>query len=311
MIIFLYGSDTYRLKEKLEEIIGQYDKAFKGGLNLRSPDLGKSNFDSFFDNIQQVSMFGGKNITVLKESLKNTAFKTEFPNRKKDFLESENIIIFYEEGELPKEDVFLKFLKKHTKIQELKPLEGDKLKNWVLKEFLRYNAKIEVKVAEKIIEFIGNDLWQLSNEIKKLASFKKSQKIDIIDVNLLVKPKIEVEIFRTIDAIAARNKKQALYLIHKHLEKGESPLYLLSMINFQFRNILAVKDFIEKNKPYRIILKQSKLHPFVVKKSYFQAQRFTIQELKKIYQKIFQVDLGIKTGRIEPEVGLSLLVGEI
>jgi len=202
-------------------------------------------------------------------------------------------------------------LKKHTKIQELKPLEGDKLKNWVLKEFLRYNAKIEVKVAEKIIEFIGNDLWQLSNEIKKLASFKKSQKIDIIDVNLLVKPKIEVEIFRTIDAIAARNKKQALYLIHKHLEKGESPLYLLSMINFQFRNILAVKDFIEKNKPYRIILKQSKLHPFVVKKSYFQAQRFTIQELKKIYQKIFQVDLGIKTGRIEPEVGLSLLVGEI
>jgi DNA polymerase-3 subunit delta len=149
-------------------------------------------------------------------------------------------------------------------------------------------------------------------KFENLFLLKKNRKIDIVDVELLVKPKIEIEIFKTIiDAVAARNKKEAFYRIRKYLEKGESPLYLLSMINFQFRNILTVKDFIEKNKPYQVILKQTKLHPFVVKKSYFQAQKFTIQELKKIYQKIFQVDLDIKTGKIEPETALDLLVAEI
>ena len=34
-------------------------------------------------------------------------------------------------------------------------------------------------------------------------------------------------------------------------------------------------------------------------------------QLKKIYQKIFQVDFDIKTGKIEPETALDLLLAEI
>ena len=83
------------------------------------------------------------------------------------------------------------------------------------------------------------------------------------------------------------------------------------MINFQFRNIIAVKDLIEKNKPYSVILQQTKLHPFVVKKSYWQAQKFSFPELKKIYQKIFQVDLAIKTGKIDSGLALDTLIAEI
>jgi len=164
---------------------------------------------------------------------------------------------------------------------------------------------------EKLIEYIGNDLWQMSNEIKKLASFKNNKTLRIEDIELLVRSKIETDIFKTIDAIAEKNKKQALNLFHKHLEKGDSPLYLLSMINYQFRNLLIVKDLIEKHKPYDVILKKSGLHPFVVKKSYYQSQRFTFQELKKIFQKIFKADLDIKTGRIQPEIALDLLIAEI
>jgi DNA polymerase-3 subunit delta len=67
----------------------------------------------------------------------------------------------------------------------------------------------------------------------------------------------------------------------------------------------------EKNRPYHIILKKSNLHPFIVRKSYEQAQKFTIQQLKKIYQRIFQVDSAIKTGKIAPDVALDLLITEI
>jgi len=144
-----------------------------------------------------------------------------------------------------------------------------------------------------------------------LVNFKRRQKIELKDTELLIKPKIETDIFKTIDSLAAKNKKQALELIHKHLEKGDNPLYLLSMINFQFRNIIAVKDLIEKNKPYSVILQQTKLHPFVVKKSYWQAQKFSFPELKKIYQKIFQVDLAIKTGKIDSGLALDTLIAEI
>jgi len=55
------------------------------------------------------------------------------------------------------------------------------------------------------------------------------------------------------------------------------------MINYQFRSLLAGKG----------------------------RALFTLEELKKIYYKIFQADLNIKTGKIEPEVGLDLLITEI
>ena len=99
----------------------------------------------------------------------------------------------------------------------------------------------------------------------------------------------------------SKNKKQALDLFHKHLDNGDNSLYLFSMIAYQFRNLLIIKENSKK----------SGLHPFVVQKSIYLCRQFTMDQLKKIYQKIFQIDLDIKTGKIEPELALDLLLAEI
>ena len=311
MIIFLYGPDTYRSRQKLNEIIEHYKKIHKSGLNLKFFDERELSFEDFRDEFQQTSMFAEKKMIVLKSVFPNREFKESFLKDSKKFIDSKDIILFLEISEVPKNDSLFKLLKKYGESQEFEPLEGEQLRRWVKKEFENYGVKIEPKTLEIFLDFVGNNLWRASNEIKKLVSYKNRQKIEVEDIKLLVKPKIETDIFKTIDALASKNKKQALELIHKHLEKGDSPLYLLTMINFQFRNLLVIKEMIEKNRPYSHILKQSKLHPFVVKKSYSQAKKFTFEELKKIYQKIFQVDLSIKTGKINPETGIDLLIAEI
>ncbi len=307
MIIFLYGEDTYRMREKLKEIIERHKKIHKSGLNLKYFD----DFVNFKDGIRQTSMFKEKKLAVLTNIFTNPDFKEKFYQNKKEFLNLEDIILIYEEKDFNKNNSLFKFLKKNAKSQEFKFLGGQKLETWIKKEFNKYKIKIDSEVLEKLIEYIGNDLWKMSNEVKKLASFRNNKTVKAEDVKLLVRSKIETDIFKTIDAIANKNKKQALNLLHEHLEKGDSPLYLLSMINYQFRNLLIVKDLIEKHKPYNVILKKSGLHPFVVKKTYYQSHKFTFQELKKIYQEIFKKDLDIKTGRIQPEIALDLLIAEI
>jgi len=265
--------------------------------------------------IQQNSMFDEKKLIVLKECFANENFKENFLKDAKKFVDLQDIILFYETGEPRKNNALFKFLKKNASCQEFKPLEGQGLRNWVQKEFANYQTDISSAALEKLVNFIGNDLWQFSNEIKKLVSFKNKEKIEEQDIKLLVRPKIETHIFKTIDAIASKDnlrtgKKQAIELVHKHLQDGAHPLYLLTMINFQFRNLLIVKDLIEKKLPYNSILEKSNLHPFVVRKSYSQANQFSFEQLKKIYQKIFQADLNIKTGRVSPETALDLLIIE-
>jgi len=310
MIIFLYGKDTFRSSQKLKEIIEHYKKIHKSGLNFRSIDLSEESFQEFKDDAKNISMFDEKKLIVLKNASSNKNFQEDFLKNSKYFISSDDVFLFFEE-ESPESNKFFNFLKKKAKAQEFKILQGVQLKNWAKKEFQKYETEIETSALDELIEFVGNDLWQMENEIKKLVSFKEKGFVRKEDVGILVKPKIETDIFETIDAIATRNKKRALELLHQHLEKGDSPLYLLSMINFQFRNLLIIKDLVEKGRPYYTFQETTGLHPFVIKKSYGQAQRFNLSELKKIYQKIFQVDLDIKTGKLDPQAALDFFIAEI
>ena len=310
MIIFLYGPDIYRSRQKLNEIVDHYRKAHKSGLNLKYFDGKKLNYQDFKDSFQVISMFKEKKLTVLTNVFYAQDFKERFLKNFEKFINSGDIILFYQEEKIVRNNSLFVFLSKHAKCQEFKLLDSQKLKKWIEKEFSIYQSEIDRKAIQSLIDFVGNDLWRLSNEIKKLASYKKGNKIEMGDVELLVKPKIETDIFKTIEAMAVKNKKQALSLLHKHLEKGDNPLYLLSMINFQFRNLLIIKELIQKNLPYNLLVKESKLHPFVVRKTYSQAQKFELEELKKIYEKIFQIDSKIKTGKIEPQLALDLFISE-
>jgi DNA polymerase-3 subunit delta len=183
------------------------------------------------------------------------------------------------------------------------------LKKWVAQELGK--TKINPDALDLLINFVGRDLWQMANEIKKLSNYKMAGTIGRQDVELLVKPNIENEIFKTIDAIASKDKKLALSLLHKHIEDGDNHLYLLSMISYQFRNLLTIKELQDAQIPYNLIAKRSGLHPFVVQKSSYLCNQFSFLQLKKIYRKIFQVDSDIKTGKIEPETALDLLLAEI
>lgn len=312
MLIFLYGQDTYRSRQKLKGIIEEYKKVHQSGLNFNFFNGRELDFKDFKNQIRTMSMFREKKLAVIKDVFDNDDFKKEFLKQKKVFLQSEDIIIFHEEDKVPASDALFKFLKKEGKAQDFEFLSGLKLKEWIKKEVESRQIKIEQAAIGRLIEFVGNDLWKVSSEIDKLASYRDEATIKKEDVDLLVAPEVEADIFQTIDALAAKNRKQAIIFIHKHLEKGDSPLYLLSMIIFQFRNLLMVKDKCKEGGYLPAgASKELGMHPYVIKKTLWQTKKFSFAELKNIYQKIFKIDQEIKTGLISPEIALDLLIAEI
>lgn len=311
MIKFLYGKDTYRASQKLKDIIEEYKNRYKNRIILNYFDCG-IDFEKFKDEFKTVSMFREKKIAVLTNFFSDSGVEEDiliFFKNKKELQQKEDLILFYEEEKTKIKKSLFKFLKKHSDFQEFNLLEGRELTDWIKEEFRKYKTEVDFEALESLVNFIGNDLWQLSNEIKKLALYKikKSEKrITKKDFDLLVTSKVEPVIFETIDAISAKNKKRALALLHHHLEKGDSPFYIFSMIKFQFSNLLMVKDLIERRRGFSGL----KMHPFVLRKSCQLSQRFNLEQLKKIYKKIFQLDLKIKTGKIGPVLAIDILIGE-
>jgi len=313
MILLLYGEDTFRSLQKLKEIISYYKDLNKTGLNLKFFDFENNSFEDFKDQFQTKSIFDEKKFFILKNTFLNNKLKDKFKKQQKHFLKSKNIIVLYEKKDIKSKDPFLISLKGKAKSQKFELLNNKEVENWIKKESKKMNLEIQKKAIDALIERAGNNLWQLSNELKKLANYKwNKNKIEIKkeDVEKIVHQKAEPNIFKTINFIAEKEKEKALLLLKEHLKKGDSPLYLLTMINFQFRNLLIIKEIYKSGKNIYLKTKKSQIHPFVVKKSLPLCKKFNIKELKEIYRKIYQTDINIKTGKISPELGLDLLIAQ-
>ncbi|OGD56787.1 DNA polymerase III subunit delta, partial [Candidatus Berkelbacteria bacterium RBG_13_40_8] len=218
-------------------------------------------------------------------------------------------VLVFTETKPDKRTALFKKLLKAEKIQEFKPLEEDQLKRWIKKEIDLRGGQVESDGISKLVSYIGNDLWRMSNEIDKLITYDK--KITTDSIELLVKSQVESDIFKMIDAIGQKNLRVALKECQNLLQTGANELYILTMIVYQYRNLLIIKDFIECSKGNLNswdLARKAGLHPYVVQKTTNQARNFTIEDLKKSYRTLLDFDLRIKTGKIEGKAALSLLI---
>ncbi len=325
MIYFLYGPDKYRARQKLNHIIKEYKKNHQSGLSFIIIDLDSENnsFDKEkLEDIKKtgntVSMFDQKKLIVLKNSFSQSEkFQQEFLDylKQKKAAEDKDLSIVLLEEKIDKKSKLFKFLKQKSNNQCFDLLKNHQVVKWIKGHLKKKKLDIENPALDLLIKYIGNDLWKMENELNKLISFaqKDQNKIQIEDIKKLIKPKIDLNIFNTIDALASRNKKTALKLLNHHLQEGESPGYLLNRFVYQFRNLIKVKSFLNNNYPGNYYSMASKLnmHPFVAKKSISQARNFTFDDLKKIYNKLLAIDLDIKTGNINSKTALEIFIFDL
>lgn len=311
MIILLYGQDNYRLRKKLRDIIKKAKEKNKGKLYLKRFGLKDFSLEKFRSEYQSTSLFGEEKFLVL-ENFSSSNILREVLSFLKKQKSSKNIVAFWEEITLEKSNLLLKFIKENGISFRFDPLQGNQLIEWIEKEFRKYKINIDSRIALTLAEFFGNDLWLLSNEIKKLVLlFGSKKRILPQDIRHLVRPKLETDIFETIEAISSQNKDRALKLLCEHIKQGDSPFYILSMLKSQIANLLITKELIQKGIPLRIISSKMRLPVFVVRKHSSLSYRFTLENLRKAYWKIFQYEIKIKTGKIDPVLALELLTIEI
>jgi DNA polymerase-3 subunit delta len=286
MIILFHGQDTYRSREEMRKIIEEYKKANQDWLDFIRIDANDHEVDFFEQacrSVDTISMFSQGKLIII-ENIFST--NKEFQEDVLEFLKKRNLekdrdttIIFWDEEVNQKNNLF-KILKTKAKCQEFKPLKGEQLKNWIKEYINEKKGKIEAKAVDKSYKIRATSL-----------------EIRVEDVELLVKPEIDLNIFDMVDALGHKNKNKVLNLFRKYLEKSEDEAYLLAMFIYQIRNLIKVKSSGKID-----------MHPFVIQKSKKQAKNFSFEDLKKIYYQLLTIDFDIKTGKTDPKTALELFL---
>jgi DNA polymerase-3 subunit delta len=189
--------------------------------------------------------------------------------------------------------------------------EDRQLPGWIQQRARAKGGYIDADAAYMMANLVGRDTRLLDQEIEKLLVYAGDRSVLSDDVQKLVSRAREASIFDLVDSVGQRQTKQALGLLHRLLEDGAAPLYLLTMLARQVRILIQVAELQDEGLAPQDMTTRLKLHPFVVKKGLAQARNFDMAQLVAAHRYILDTDWSIKTGRIEEVLALDLLVAEL
>ncbi len=318
MIIFFFGEDNFRIKQKLKQVRQHFVKNIDlGSFSLEEIDGEKTTVAEISQKLNTGSLFTKKRMIVVKNVFKNKQdelFKYLIDLSKKERDSKSNALVFIDENlenSKLKENAkkFFLILKKQPYSQEFKALDHKQVLNFVKDIFSQKNQAINPSALSLLVEKTGNDLWRLSNEINKLCALAKNRQIEINDINTLVSSEFEEKIFILIDAFFEKRKSIAYKILHEQFSAGLSPEYILTMLIRQIRILLEVKSA-QKTTSNEKLAAILNLHPFVVKKSLMQINKFSFIDLKNIFNNLVEIEYKNKTGQANLKDELFLLAAK-
>lgn len=305
MVIFLYGPDSYRLKQNSYIVLDNFRKKHPGGVFFKF-DL--SNIDETArveDSVKSGSLFGEVKLIVLKNVFSNKTIADRIGEliKSQNLLKEKDIVLMFVENQDKKELIKNKTLfnllaGKDNVVRNFECLEGESLVKWLKSEFVSRGCSVEGDAIRELITTAGNESWALVNEINKLCNFSAGGVIKREDVILLGFKKVDLNIFDFVDAMAGKNKAKAYEILFKEIKSGRDPYYLLTMIVYSFRGLLSVKDLSDRGMSLDSIIKKARLHPFVARKTCQSAIKFNSGELRNIYGHLLNMDTCSKEGTI-------------
>ena len=149
-------------------------------------------------------------------------------------------------------------------------------------------------------------LRKLDNELEKLVAYALGRRIESADVVALVAEEDISAMFQFIDAVSAKDGRNAYQLMRGILARGESPLVIMTMLARQTRLMISAKEYDKLNADQ--LAEAIGVHPYVAKKIIPQARRFNMAELEKAHLTLMETDLAVKTGRMEDVAALDMLI---
>lgn len=314
MIIWIYGEDTYRSRQKLKEMVEKFKQKFDaGGLNLI---LFKEKWDvnELFQAVVSAPFLAKKKMVII-ENLSQHVKKSELDdlanlwNRVPD----ETILIFWEQEEKGLDKYFGSMPKKDAHYYKYPLLSPHEVKQWLSARAQQKDIDIDSQILDQLLNKVGHDLWSLESELDKLKARSGGKKVQPEYIDELVDTRLEDNIFVFCNYLAQRKSSQALEILQGLIKSGFSESELLNKLGWQLKILLKSKSYWDQNinAPPDKAARDLKMHPYVIKKTKPLLKDFDLKELKQIYQKTLLLENDIKLGKIPPRLGLELIVSQI
>ena len=180
-------------------------------------------------------------------------------------------------------------------VHDFKQPTGRALAKWAVGHAKKSGLNLPENVAEELVVRCSDDKSRVMGEVEKLALYAEGT-ATLEDVDALVAPDLQSNIFKFVDAVGARDRSGALGLLEALLGTGELPLRILYMVRRQFRLLARAKALVDKGVPRPEMASQLKVPPFVARKLEDAVRNASEENLERALALVFDLERGLKGG---------------
>ena len=308
MNYLLYGTEKFLIDKEVKDIMTKHNIE---EINISKYDLEINSLNEILDDANTVSLFSNNKLIIVE----NAYLFSRTQNKKIDNVEilenylknsSETIIIFINNNEkIDSVKKIVKLIKEKGVIKEFNPLKN--ISSTVKSMFDDYN--ISDSSINLLIDRVGNNLELIYQEVEKLKIYKIDDKIITNkDIEDIVVENINIDIFKFVDDIINKNKKDAIKTYKELLKLNEEPIKIIALLASKFRlmyqvNKLAKKGYTEEN-----ISQILGVHKYPVHLAILSGYKYNSEILLKYLNDLADLDIGIKTGEKDKELALELFI---
>ncbi|TMB47710.1 MAG: DNA polymerase III subunit delta [Chloroflexi bacterium] len=193
-------------------------------------------------------------------------------------------------------------------VEEMQPLRGRALGDWAARRAVEKHG-LTPAIAAQAVRVTPPDLGVIDSELTKLAAYKASgSKLTPEVVTQLLAGGREDEIFRLTDNLLPRPTPQAMEIARGLTRGGMQPTSVAYRMARHIALVLQVRAKQERGETLQQIQDDMTEHRFVVQKAYDAASQSNPDSLETALKAIRDYEWEVKSGQIDAELGLDVLL---
>ena len=283
-VYLLLGDDEDRKARGVEKL--------RRGRAVEAYDAAETSPDTVVSACNSRSLFGDGSLVLVRNLDAWTAAQKA---RVLDYLqnpspETELVMLGKKLGAREK---LLAAVKRTGEVHDFKQPTGTALAKWAVGHAKKLGLELPEDVAGELVARCSDDKVRVIGEIEKLALYAEGA-TTLEDLEALVRPDLQANIFRFVDTLGTGDRSEALELLEALLATGEPPLRIVYMVRRQFRLLARARSLFEEETPRTEVASLLKVPPFVAKKLEDQARRMEEGDLERALDLTIDLEGGLK-----------------
>lgn len=294
-IYFLMGDEPYyidKLTEYIEQnVLQEHERDFNQTI-LYGRDV---TIEDVVGNAKRFPMMADRQVVVVREAqeLSRTIDKIE------SYVENPQpttVLVFaYKYKTLDKRKKVTKLLDKHGVVFESKKMYDNQVGTWISRVLQGKGYTIEPKANAMLVEFLGNDLSRISNELNKLQIIlPKGHTINPKDIEENIGFSKDFNVFELQNALGSRNQLKAYQIAQYFADNPkDNPMVVTTSLVFSFF-IKLLKYHGLKDKNPKNVAAVLGVSPFFLKDYDVALKNYPMKKVSSIVATLRDIDVKSK-----------------